>query len=286
MCNSILGYDQDGNPEKEKGSDPDREEMRAVMLMQHCNILNIKNELNGTGWGYVFLKELKELSEMYTNSAYIFDSIFYECYDILEDENTIMLKLYKKTETVRILWNFFVDYFIDDSFVMNFLIEIKFIFGVYQQDEVVKYMHDLVLYRWNIHDMLDMVKKNLEKLIGPEEIFDEKEKVEKMDNIDDVMKYIEGDEKPKKKKKKKKKNQNKINTINEIEDDKGCDNFDKDNNEEDFIDIDDSLSIISEADSVLDSFKHDLIEETEFNTGNKVIPTLSSEFLNQLQNNL
>ena len=286
MCNSILGYDQDGNPEKEKESDPDREEMRAVMLMQHCNILNIKNELNGTGWGYVFLKELKELSEMYTNSAYIFDSIFYECYDILEDENTIILQLYKKTETVRILWNFFVDYFIDDSFVMNFFIELKFIFGVYQQDEVVKYIHDLVLYRWNIHDMLDMVKKNLEKLIGPEEIFDEKEKVEKMDNIDDVMKYIEGDGKPKKKKKKKKKNQNKINTFNEIEDDNGCDNFDKDNNEEDFIDTDDSLSIISEADSVLDSFKHDLIEETEFNTGNKVIPTLSSEFLNQLQNNL
>jgi len=109
-----------------------------------------------------------------------------------------------------------------------------------------------------------------------------------MDNIDDVMKFIEGDEKPKKKKKKKKKNQNKINMINEIEDGKGCDNkdMDKDNNGEDFIDTDDSLSIISEADSVLDSFKHDLIEETEFNTGNKVIPTLSSEFINQLQNNL
>jgi len=107
-----------------------------------------------------------------------------------------------------------------------------------------------------------------------------------MDNIDDVMKFIEGDEKPKKKKKKKKKNQNKINMINEIEDGKGCDNKDKDNNGEDFIDTDDSLSIISEADSVLDSFKHDLIEETEFNTGNKVIPTLSSEFINQLQNNL
>ena len=74
--------------------------------------------------------------------------------------------------------------------------------------------------------------------------------------------------------------------INEIEDDKDCDNMDKDKNEEDFIDIDDSLSIISEADSVLDSFKHDLIEETEFNTGNKVIPTLSSAFLNKLQNNL
>ena len=108
-----------------------------------------------------------------------------------------------------------------------------------------------------------------------------------MDNIDDVMKYIEGDQKPKKKKKKKKKNQNKINMINEIEDEKDCDNMDKNKKEEeDFIDIDDSLSIISEADSVLDSFKHDLIEETEFNTGNKVIPSLSSEFLKQLQNNL
>ena len=286
MMNSTLGYDQDGNPEKEKEPDPNREEMKAMILLQHCRVLNIKNELNGTGWGYVFLKELKELSEMYTNSTYILNSIFYECYDIFEDENNIMFHLFNKTETVRILWNFFVDYFIDDSFVMKFLIELKFIFGVYQQDEVVKYIHDLVLYRWNLHGMLDMVKKNLVRLIGPEEIFDEKEKVEKMDNIDDVMKYIEGDEKPKKKKKKKKKNQNKINTINEIEDDKGCDNFDKDNNEEDFIDTDDSLSIISEADSVLDSFKHDLIEETEFNTGNKVIPTLSSEFLNQLQNNL
>ena len=49
MMNSILGYDQDGNPEKEKESDPNGVEMRAVMLMQHSSILNIKNELNGTG---------------------------------------------------------------------------------------------------------------------------------------------------------------------------------------------------------------------------------------------
>jgi len=285
MMNSTLGYDQNGNPQKEKESNPNREEMMAAMLKQHCSILNIKNELNGTGWGYVFLKELKKLSEMYTNSIYIFDIIFYECYDIFEDENTLKSHILNKTETVRILWNFFVDYFIDDSFVMQFLIELKYIFGVYQQDEVVKYMHRLVLYRWNLHEMLDMLKKHLVKLIGPEEILDEKEKVEKMDDIDDVMKYIEGDQKPKKKKKKKKKNQNKINMNNESRDDKDCDNkdMDKDNNEGDFIDVDDSLSIVSEADSVLDSFKHDLIEETEFNSGNKIIPNLSSEFLSQFQ---
>ena len=100
-----------------------------------------------------------------------------------------------------------------------------------------------------------------------------------MNNIDDVMKYIEGDEKPKKKKKKKKKkneNENVINNIN-IEEDKG------DNLDDIDIDIDDNISIISEADSVLESFKNDLIEETGFNTGNKIIPQLSSEFLNKFQ---
>ena len=100
-----------------------------------------------------------------------------------------------------------------------------------------------------------------------------------MDNIDDVLKYIEGDEKQKKKKKnKKKKNENIINNIN-IEKYKGdnLDDIDLD------LDNDDNISIISEADSVLEIFKNDLIEETGFNTGNKIIPQLSSEFLNKFQ---
>jgi len=190
----------------------------------------------------------------------------------------IKIFIFQKIEIYKILWNFFVDYFIDDSFVMNFLIELKYIFGVYKQDEMVKFMHDLVLYRWNIQDSLKITRDILKKLLGPEEIFDEKEKVEKMNNIDDVMKYIEGEGKQKKKKKKKKKKNDEINNIiNEIEDD-------IENNYEDInIDTDDSISIISEADSVLDSFKNDLIEETEFNTGNKIVPQLSSEFLNQFK---
>ena len=97
-----------------------------------------------------------------------------------------------------------------------------------------------------------------------------------MNNIDDVMKYIEGDEKPKKKKKKKNENENVINNIN-IEEDKG------DNLDDIDIDIDDNISMISEADSVLDSFKNDIMEETQFNTGNKIIPQLSSQFLSQFQ---
>ena len=57
----------------------------------------------------------------------------------------IKIFIFQKIEIYKILWNFFVDYFIDDSFVMNFLIELKYIFGVYKQDEMVKFMHDLVL---------------------------------------------------------------------------------------------------------------------------------------------
>jgi len=267
---SIIGYDVDGNVIEDKEKSSCNDEMRAMLLIQH-QLLNIKNELNGTGYGFAFLKELKELGDMYTNASYIFESIFHECYNIFDDKN---LFIFQKIEIYRILWNFFVDYFIDDSFVMKFLIELKYIFGVYKQDEMIKFMHDLVLYRWNIQNSLDFVKKNLEKLLGPEEIYDEKEKVEKMNNIDDVMKYIEGEGKQKKKKKKKKK-KGANNIINEIEND-------KENIYED-IDTDDTISMISEADSVLDSFKNDLIEETEFNTGNKIVPLLSSEFLNQFK---
>ena len=267
---SIIGYDVDGNVIEDKEKSSCNDEMRAMLLIQH-QLLNIKNELNGTGYGFAFLKELKELGDMYTNASYIFESIFHECYNIFDDKN---LFIFQKIEIYRILWNFFVDYFIDDSFVMKFLIELKYIFGVYKQDEMIKFMHDLVLYRWNIQNLLDVVKKNLEKLLGPEEIYDEKEKVEKMNNIDDVMKYIEGEGKQKKKKKKKKK-KDENNIINEIEND-------KENIYED-IDTDDTISMISEADSVLDSFKNDLIEETEFNTGNKIVPLLSSEFLNQFK---
>ena len=267
---SIIGYDVDGNVIEDKEKSSCNDEMKAMLLIQH-QLLNIKNELNGTGYGFAFLKELKELGDMYTNASYIFESIFHECYNIFDDKN---LFIFQKIEIYRILWNFFVDYFIDDSFVMKFLIELKYIFGVYKQDEMIKFMHDLVLYRWNIQNSLDFVKKNLEKLHGPEEIYDEKEKVEKMNNIDDIMKYIEGEGKQKKKKKKKKK-KDENNIINEIEND-------KENIYED-IDTDDTISMISEADSVLDSFKNDLIEETEFNTGNKIVPLLSSEFLNQFK---
>ena len=159
MMNSLLGYDADGNPLKEENS-KFREEACAMMLCH--SVLNIKEELNGTGFGYIFLKELNEIFQMYTKSSIIFESIFQECYDIFEKEDFI---IFEKYQTYRILWNFFVDYFIDNPFVMKFLLQLKYIFAIYKQDEVVKYIHDLVLVRWNIYDILDKVKSKLEKLI-------------------------------------------------------------------------------------------------------------------------
>ena len=263
---SILGYDYDGNPEEEE-EPAYREEMRAIMLSRH-KLLNIEKELNGTGYGFVFLKELNEIFDMYNNTYEILGIIFRKYIYFMKDFESFVFH-YKNFH--RIFCNFFVNYFIDDPFVMNFIIELKYIFGVYKQHDMVKLLHYLVSHRFNTLDMLNKLKNEIEKLLGPEEIFDEKEKVQKMNNIDDVLKNIEGDEKPKKKKKKKKKK-----NINQIKDDNNnsIDNYDD-------IDNSDDISIISVADSVLDAFKNDLINETEFNTGNKIIPQLSSQFLNQ-----
>jgi hypothetical protein len=272
MSTANFGYDEDGNPKPETPSET-REEMHTIMLLSQ-NCLNIKQELNGTGYGLVFLKELKEIFDMYNNVSIIFETIFYECKNIFEN-NTY-------PEICRLMWNFFSDYFIDNPFIINFLTQLKFIYAFYKQDEVVKYIHDLVLIRWNVHDELDSLKEKLKNLIGPEEIIDEKEKVENMKNIDDLMKYIEGDEKPKKKKKKKKKNNNKINMLDEL-----ANKYKEANNQSDdeyeYDDNEDGLSIITESDSVLNCFKKDIIAETEYNIGNKIAPTLSTSFINSFK---
>ena len=272
MFTSHFGYDEDGNPKPEESSETS-EEMHAIMLLSQ-NCLNIKQELNGTGYGLVFLKELKEIFDMYHSVSIIFESIFYECKDIFE--NNAHPGIY------RLMWNFFSDYFIDNPFVINFLTQLKFIYAYYKQDEVVKYIHDLVLVRWNTQQELDRLKTTLENLIGKEEIIDQEEKIENMKSIDDLMKYIEGDEKPKKKKKKKKKNNNKINMLEELANkykeanNQSDEEFDLDDNE-------DGLSIITESDSVLNCFKKDIMAETEYNIGNKITPTLSTSFINSFK---
>ena len=102
-----------------------------------------------------------------------------------------------------------------------------------------------------------------------------------MKNIEDIMKYIEGDEKSKKKKKKKKKN-NKINLIDELAN-KYKEAYNQSDDEYEFDDNEDGLSIITESDSVLNCFKKDIMAETEYNIGNKIAPTLSTSFINSFK---
>ena len=85
MFTSNFGYDSDGNPKPEKPSE-ESEEIHSIMLLSQ-NCLNIKQELNGTGYGLVFLKELKEIFDMYNNVSIIFESIFYECKNIFENNS-------------------------------------------------------------------------------------------------------------------------------------------------------------------------------------------------------
>ncbi len=70
---------------------------------------------------------------------------------------------------------------------MNFMIELNYIFGAYKQHDMVKFIYDLVSYKLNTFDILNKLKNELEKSLGQEEIFDEKEKVQKMNNIDDIL---------------------------------------------------------------------------------------------------
>ena len=275
MMNSMIGSDEEGNPIKKSSF----AEEASILLMMQENVLNIKDELNGTGLSFIFLKELKEIGDMYFNSSVIFENIFSECRNIFENKTFGMDKI----EIFRILWNYFSNYSIEDKFILTFLIELKYLFGVYEQYDIIKFINRLVLVKYNTFETLNKIKKQLLDLIGPEkeEDLDEKIKIDKMENIDDIVKYIEGEKKPKKKKKKKKNKNNQIDDIlNKYEDNN---NIDSEKDDNDFTkDMDDGISIISEADSVLDIFKNDIIAETEFNTGNKISLSLSKEFLNKL----
>ena len=268
MMNSIIGVDEVGNPEKKTLAFQD--EANAILFLS-SNYLDIKEELNGTGFGYKFLKELKNIGDMYFHSSLIFDSVFQECFNIFQ-KNIID----NKFQFFRVLLNYFSNNFIENTFVINFLIQLKYLFGVYKQYEVIKYMHRIVLSKFNTFQSLENIKNELINLIGPEEELDDSAKVEKMENIDDLLKYIKGEQKPKKKKKKKK-NKNPINQLDNLLNKK---NEEIDNEEDSF---DDGVSIISEADSIVDCFKNDIMAETEFNTGNKPKPSLSIGFMNKFE---
>ena len=273
LVNTIIGCDFEGNL-LNNTDEFDNLNLKS-MLFTSC-ILNNKDEFKGTGYGYAFLRELRDIANMFTNASVIFDSIFQECYKIFDLKDFLNVN---KIESYRILWNLYSNYFIDNIFVLNFLLQLKYLFGAYKQYDIIKFMNKLILVKFNIFDSVEKIKQQLFKIIGAPEEFDDYNNIKKMDNIDDIIKYIQEDGNKKHKKHKKKKK--KINNINNIDVGVVEDKKDEDLEEDYNNDIDDGLSIISEDDKVLEDFRNDIIAETEYNLGNKITPVLSYEFLNK-----
>ena len=273
--NKIIGCDSEGNLNNEINNLDDIN-LRTLLFTSCC--LNMKEEFKGTGYGYVFLRELKDIANMFTNASIIFDSIFQECYSIFDLKEFLNIN---KIESYRILWNYYSDYFIDNIFVMRFLLQLKYLFSAYKQYDMIKFMNKLVLVKFNIFDTLEKIKQQLNQIIGPAGEFDDFKNIKKMSDIDDIIKYIQEDESKKKKKHKKKKKKIINNNLNNIDEGEIEDKKDENEDEDYFNDIDDGLSIISEDDSILDDFRNDIIAETEYNLGNKIVPILSTEFLNK-----
>ena len=275
FLDKIIGCDSEGNQIKKNKDDLDDLNLKTL-LFTSCT-LNQKEEFKGKGCGYSFLRELRDIANMLTNASIIFDSVFQECYKIFDIKSFDNVS---KIEIYRILWNLYSNYFIDNVFVMMFLLQLKYMFGAYKQYDIIKFMNKLILVKFNIFDSVDKIKAEIVKIIGPAEEFDDYNNIKKMENIDDIVKYIQEDE-DKKHKKHKKKKKKIINGINSIDadaiEDKKEENLDADY----YNDIDDGLSIISEDDKVLEEFRNDIIAETEYNSGNKIVPVLSSEFLNK-----
>ena len=274
FMDKIIGCDSEGNPNIERNN---AEEINMKTLLFTSCHLNKKEEFKGTGYGYVFLRELRDIANMFTNASIIFDSIFQECYSIFDLKDFWNCN---KIESYRIMWNYYSDYFIDNIFVMRMLLELKNLFGAYKQYDIIKFMNKLMLVKINIFDTLEKIKEQLNIIIGPSGEFDDFKNIKKMNDIDDIIKYIQEDENKKKKKHKKKKKKINYDNLNNIE------NYIEDKKEENeqedyFNDVNYGLSIISEDDSVLDDFRNDIIAETEYNLGNKIVPILSSEFLNK-----
>ena len=278
FLNNIVNCDSEGNPinNDNKNTNNFDEVNNKTVLFSSC-VLNMKEEFQGTGYCYTFLRELRDIANMYTNASIIFDSIFQESYNIFDlKEFNNNNSNNNKIESYRILWNYYSDYFIDNIFVIMFLLQLKYLFGAYKQYDMIKFLHKLILVKFNTFNTINIIKEQLINIIGPPKEFDDFKNIKKMNNIDDILKYIQEDENKKQKKHKKKKKNIHLNNIeiNTTEDKEYyyINNID---------DIDDGLSIISEDDSILEDFKNDLMTETEYNLGNKIIPILSSEFLNK-----
>ena len=229
------------------------------LFLLKTNVIDIKTELEGNGVSFIFLEELKNFAEMFWYSSILYLRIFYDGLVLFKD---CFFEKYIRIQSIMI--SFFSDAFLEKHFILSLLIYIKFIFGSYQEMEILTYMQKILTARIRVFGATDDLREGIEKLLKEND---------KLENIDELVKYIEGDDKTKKKKKKKKNKQGISLDDLKIGEKKENDDL-----------LDDGISIMSEPDSIVESFKNEIINDTKTNNGEKIKLNLSKNFLDYLDN--
>ena len=258
----IFGIDVRGNI-LEEGDDKALCEIftdSIKLFLLKTNIIDVNAELEGKGVAFIFLEELKNFAEMFWYSSILYIRIFYDGLVLFKD---CFFQKYIRIQSIMI--SFFSDAFLEKHFIISLLIYIKFIFGSYKEMKILKYMQKIVMARVQVFGATDDLREAIEKLLKEND---------KLENIDELVKYIEGDNKEKKKKKKKKKNKPNI-SLDDLK-------IGEKNEIDEF--LDDGISIMSEPDSIVESFKNEIINDTMVNNGEKIKPYLSKNFLDYLDN--
>ena len=269
----MLGYNPDGSVKKDFVKN---EKINFCVLLEDKIKLNIKNELNGTGAGLIFIKELRNFSNMFLYIKNIFEDTFLECLKLLSpDFKDGYIKLH------CIFFKYFDQYILSNSFTVKMFTQLQLIYATYKQDILVKYLHKLLIPKFNAFDELEKLEDVISKKIGNEIQYDEEKKIEKCQDIDELINYIESDKKPKKKKKKKK-IEDPIDQLEQLYKSKkfGDELFEDIYEGKEIPDNISVMSGVSEADSIVRAFKHD-VKSNNF-TGEKLKANLSENFIYNL----
>jgi len=274
ISSKMLGYNPDGTVNKNFEK---KEKNNLCVLLEDKIKLNVKNELNGTGAGLIFVKELRNFSNMFLYIKNIFEETFLDCLKLLSpDFEDGYIKIH------CIIFKYFDQYILSNSFIVKMFNQLLLIYATYKQDLLVEYLHKLLIPKFNAFDELDKLENIISNKIGNEVQYDEEKKIEKCQNIDELLNYIESDKKPKKKKKKKKIEDDPINQLEKLYNSKKF----GDELYEDIYEgkeIPDNISVmsgVSEADSIVRAFKKD-VKSNNF-TGEKLKANLSENFLYNL----
>ena len=278
ISSKMLGYNPDGSV-KEDNKKIDK--ANVCVLLEDKIKLNVQNELNGNGAGLIFVKELRNFSNMILYSKGVFEKVFEDCFDLLtSDFEDNYIKLH------RILFKYFDNYILSTSFMAKMFYQLLLIYSTYKQDELVQFLHKLLVPKFNSFDELEKLENSISEKIGNDVQYDDEKKIEKFESIDDLVKFIETDEQKPKKKKKKKKNNNNYNSINDLQKINSTNTFEGEPDEDIYEgkEIPDNISVmsgVSEADSIVKAFKRDI---SSFNfSGEKLKANLSEEFIFNLE---